>query len=115
VVERNFIHSLSITSTNLAAQLAGVLAAAGTATYSNNMVRLGVNAAGASITDGYVMYGMFDIAGTNNFYHNSVYIGGSGVTASSNKLLFRQQRHHQYAQLSGQHLLERAQQCFRGR
>ncbi len=83
VVERNFIHSLSITSTNLSAQLAGIIGVAGSATYKNNMVRLGVDAAGADITPGYTMYGMFDIAGTNNFYDNSVYIGGSGVASSA--------------------------------
>jgi hypothetical protein len=37
VVERNFIHSLSITSTNTASQLAGIIAAAGSGTYQNNM------------------------------------------------------------------------------
>ena len=88
MVERNFVHSLSITSTNLTAQLAGILGVAGTATYKNNMVRLGVDAGGADITAGYTMYGMFDIAGTNNFYDNSVYIGGSGVASSSNTFAF---------------------------
>ena len=50
-----------------------------TGTYKNNMVRLGVDAAGASITAGYQIYGMFEIAGTNNLYYNSVYLGGTGV------------------------------------
>ena len=48
------------------------------------MVRLGLDANGNSITSGYVMFGMFEIAGTNNIYFNSVYIGGSGVASSSN-------------------------------
>ena len=52
-------------------------------TYKNNMVRLGVDAAGASITAGYAIYGMFEIAGTNNLYYNSVYVGGTGVASSS--------------------------------
>ena len=47
------------------------------------MVRLGVDAAGASITAGYVIYGMFEIAGTNNLYYNSVYVGGTGVASAS--------------------------------
>ena len=88
VVERNFVHSLSITSTNLTSQLAGIIAAAGSATYKNNMVRLGVDASGASITPGYVMYGMFEIAGTNNVYFNSLYVGGSGVASFSNTFGF---------------------------
>ena len=88
VVERNFVHSLSITSSTLTSQLVGILPVAGTGTYKNNMVRLGIDAAGASITPGYVMYGMFEIAGTNNLYDNSVYIGGSGVASSSNTFAF---------------------------
>ena len=37
---------------------------------------------------GISMYGMFEIAGTNNLYDNSVYIGGSGVASSSNTFAF---------------------------
>ena len=44
---------------------------------------LGLDAAGNSITSGYVMYGIFEIAGTNNIYFNSVYIGGSGVASGT--------------------------------
>ena len=88
VVERNLVHSLSITSTNFASQLAGILPVAGSATYQNNMVRLGLDATGASITGGYNIFGMFEIAGTNNLYFNSVYIGGTGVASSSNTFAF---------------------------
>src|SRR6185312_7105871 len=83
VVERNFVHSLSITSTATTSQLAGILPAAGQGTYKNNMVRLGVDAAGGSITPGYAIYGMFEIAGANNLYDNSVYVGGTGVASAS--------------------------------
>ena len=38
IVEKNVVHSLKITSTNLAAQTAGIIAVAGTGTYRNNMV-----------------------------------------------------------------------------
>ena len=82
VVERNFVHSLSITSTATTSQLVGILPVAGSGTYKNNMVRLGLDAAGASITPGYEIYGMFEIAGTNNLYFNSVYIGGTGVVGT---------------------------------
>ena len=82
VVERNFVHSLSITSTATTAQLVGILPVAGQGIYKNNMVRLGVDSAGASITTGYQIYGMFEIAGTNNLYFNSVYIGGTGVVGA---------------------------------
>jgi hypothetical protein len=88
VVEQNFVHSLSITSTALTSQLVGILPVAGSGTYRNNMVRLGVDATGAPITNGYVMYGMFEIAGANNLYYNSVYVGGSGVTSASDTFAF---------------------------
>jgi len=35
-----------------------------------------------------VIYGMFEIAGTNNIYFNSVYIGGTGVASSSSTFGF---------------------------
>src|SRR5262249_48854140 len=41
--------------------------------------QLGLDANGAPITTGYQIYGMFELAGTNNLYFNSVYVGGSGV------------------------------------
>ncbi len=83
VVERNFVHSLNNTTTNTGCTLAGIIAlnSPGTATYSNNMVRLGIKADGSLITTGFNIYGIQDIGlNTNNYYHNSVYIGGSGVT-----------------------------------
>ena len=88
IVERNFVHSLSITSSDLTSQLVGILPVAGSGTYKNNMVQLGLDAAGNSITPGYVIYGMFEIAGTNNIYFNSVYIGGTSVASSSNTFGF---------------------------
>ena len=49
---------------------------------------MGVDAAGASITNGLIIYGMFEVAGTNNIDNNTVYIGGSGVVSSSNTYAF---------------------------
>jgi len=90
IIERNFIHSLSNTGSNAGCQLWGINAgAAGTATYRNNMVRLGFNPDGSSITTGFSIIGIRESAGsTNNVYHNSVYIGGSGVVSSSNTYCF---------------------------
>jgi len=90
IIERNFIHSLNITSTLATCQIWGIsTGAAGTATYRNNMVRLGIKADGTAITSGFSIIGFRDAAGaTNNFYHNSVYIGGTGVIASSNSYCF---------------------------
>jgi len=61
----------------------------GSATFKNNMVRLGLDAAGNSITTGFSIIGIRDVAGaTSNCYYNSVYIGGSGVQGGSNSFAF---------------------------
>jgi len=53
------------------------------------MIRLGVDAAGNSLTTALTINGINETAGTNNFYFNSIYIGGSGVgTTASNTFAF---------------------------
>jgi uncharacterized repeat protein (TIGR01451 family) len=90
VVERNLVHSLSMTSTVTTGDISGIVmsTAAGTGTYRNNMIRLGVDAAGNSLTAGIPTNGILEQAGTNNVYFNSVYIGGSGVTSAGNTFAF---------------------------
>ncbi|MEO6612517.1 MAG: PKD-like domain-containing protein [Chitinophagaceae bacterium] len=89
-VEKNNVHSINVVSTLTANQLFGiVMRGAGTATFKNNIVRLGLDAAGNPITTGFSFVGIRDIAGaTANYYHNSVYIGGSGVVSASNTYCF---------------------------
>lgn len=84
LIERNFIHSFSLTSTLTGTQIWGISGGAtGTATYQNNMIRLGIDAAGSSVTLPTSMIGIRDAAGaTNQFYHNTIYIGGTGVLAT---------------------------------
>jgi hypothetical protein len=84
LVERNFIHSLSLATTSTASYIYGIQANGGATTFQNNMLRLGINAAGASITTNYAIIGIYDLTGTNNFYFNSVYIGGAGVGTGTN-------------------------------
>jgi hypothetical protein len=90
IVERNFIHSISITSSVTTGQIFGIYESAGSGTFKNNMVRLGTDANGNSITLGLTIYGIYQAStsSNNNFYHNSVYIGGSGVISSSNTYAF---------------------------
>jgi hypothetical protein len=91
LVERNSIHSIWIDTTFLDYQLRGiVMRGQGSATFQNNMVRLGFNAAGDSIVTPYQIVGINELAGaTSNFYFNSVYIGGSNVDAGgSNTFAF---------------------------
>jgi hypothetical protein len=89
LIEKNFIHSLSVTSPTGGSSVSGIFVNVATAaTFRNNMIRLGLDASGASITGDHGFYGIVDQGGTNNFYFNSIYIGGSGVTGSTNSAAF---------------------------
>jgi putative cofactor-binding repeat protein len=56
---------------------------------SNNMIRLGIDEAGAALTAGHTIYGIRELGSlVCNIYHNSVYIGGTGVTGSANSYCF---------------------------
>ncbi len=88
VIEKNFIHSFSASSSVTGSLLVGIHAASAVATYRNNMVRLGVNSAGTSVSTAYDIEGIFEESGTNNFYFNTVYIGGSGVGSGSASYAF---------------------------
>jgi len=103
VIERNLIHSISNTSTDNTSQMWGIVQrGSGTAgvpvraIFKNNMIRLGVDKDGNSITSGLSIIGIRDIqgatggAGTSvtNYYFNSVYIGGTGVASSSTTFAF---------------------------
>ncbi|HSS22812.1 MAG TPA: DUF4214 domain-containing protein [Pyrinomonadaceae bacterium] len=93
LVERNFIYSNSITSTDNTCQIWGIVnrgaaSATATATVQNNMIRLGIDGSGNPITGGFSIIGIRDIQGAGasvvNYYYNSVYIAGTGVASSSN-------------------------------
>jgi len=82
-VTKNFIHDLSISSSNTSSVIAGIRTNAGTTTYSNNIINLG-----GSITTSYAIYGIYETgaaSNNNNLYFNTVYIGGtpSGTTSST--------------------------------
>lgn len=107
VIERNLIHSLVNNSTDNSSQVWGIVqrgstvaAVPVTAVVKNNMIRLGLDANGNSLTGGLGYIGIRDIQGATgdsgttvvNYYFNSVYIGGTGVaagaTAASNTYAF---------------------------
>lgn len=87
-VDRNFIHSFA--TMQAGGVMSGILIAGGTGLYANNMIRLGLNPAGGSNTPGPSIRGVWQGTGTtgDRFYHNSVYIGGTGVTDSANTAAF---------------------------
>ncbi|MCW5900583.1 MAG: T9SS type A sorting domain-containing protein [Flavobacteriales bacterium] len=82
VVEGNFIHSLRLGSGG--GTMNGIYIGSGGASIRNNMVRLGIDADGASITPSIFINGIYENGGTNTIWHNSVYIGGAGVVGTNN-------------------------------
>lgn len=81
-IGRNFIHSLSL-STTAAGNIYGIEVLGGTSTYQNNMIRLGIDESGASLSNEYNIKGIDDNSGTNTYYFNTVYIGGTNVNSGS--------------------------------
>ncbi|MBS1614353.1 MAG: hypothetical protein JST49_16150, partial [Bacteroidetes bacterium] len=89
-VEKNLVHSLVLASSNGTATVTGINHLVGYAFVRNNMVRLGLNANGADITNGCVLIGINKASVTTSYiYHNSVYIGGSGVIGAAKTYAFR--------------------------
>jgi len=92
IVDGNFIHSFSVpnwtvpgTSTSTST-LAGInTQSASNYTITNNMIRLGISGTGGSLTQPFNIMGIYRqvTSGTFNIWHNSIYIGGTGVTATS--------------------------------
>jgi hypothetical protein len=100
IADGNLVYNLICPNTNTLAQLTGISLpynAGGTGTYilSNNMIRLGLRNDGSSITGSAAITGILDESPgsstvTIKTYHNSVYIGGSGVASGAiNTYAFR--------------------------
>ncbi|MBL7681732.1 MAG: T9SS type A sorting domain-containing protein [Flavipsychrobacter sp.] len=89
-VSRNNIHSISIASSSTSSVLTGMQIGGGTGnTFMNNMIRVGIDAAGSALTTGYNVYGIYQNLGTSiNVYNNSVYVGGTGVSSAQNTYAF---------------------------
>lgn len=89
-VSRNNIHSLSLATSTTTSRIIGINAFVGIANYHNNMIRLGIDASGASITTGFNIAGIQQTSATanNRFIYNSVYVGGTGVAGVSNTYAF---------------------------
>ena len=90
VITRNLVHSLGVSFSNAPAELNGMQFDAGAFTAQNNMVRMGFDASGASAASAFAIYGIVD-NGANprrNFYHNSVYLGGTQTSGSTQTFAF---------------------------
>ena len=91
LVSRNIVHSLGLSTDSTTASITGIQAASGAATYRNNMVRLGIDAAGDTITAAMPVTGILKASSSDcSFHFNSVWIGGSGVgDTATNTYAFR--------------------------
>jgi hypothetical protein len=83
---RNFIHSLSVSSTSTDAILNGILISAPSTNgvYENNMIRLGIKGDGNPLQAGCMINGILEQAcGADSVLFNSIYIGGSVTSGST--------------------------------
>lgn len=90
VIARNLVHSLAISSTSTGSVLRGMQFDAGIFTAQNNMVRVGLDASGNPTAGASFMQGIFDNGATSgrNFYHSSVYLGGTQTSGTNTTLAF---------------------------
>ncbi len=79
-VFNNYIHTLTNASTSATATIRGMHVGGGRMSYYNNRVRVGT-----TTSEGIEVIGVYDALTTssNNYYFNTVYVGGSGVTGAS--------------------------------
>jgi hypothetical protein len=84
LVNANSIRNLNAVTSGLGL-INGINIGGGSSTFSNNMITLGLDAAGASITSGSLSFNGIRLGTTaaNNIYFNSVNITGSGVTTGT--------------------------------
>ncbi|MEO8210967.1 MAG: hypothetical protein ABI840_10425, partial [bacterium] len=85
-ISRNFIHTLIISGNNSTAS--GIHVNGGTSTFQNNMVQLGIDTSGTGVNSGAAVNGINETGGNNNFYFNSVYVGGSPTSGTANTFAF---------------------------
>jgi hypothetical protein len=78
LVNRNLIYSLHTPST---IGIVSGISVANLATVQNNMIRLGIDATGASRTNATQYIGI-NVTSASNIWHNTVYIGGTGVSTA---------------------------------
>lgn len=89
-VDGNFIHSFAMNSTGTGSNMVGIYQAGGVITFTNNMIRLGIDGLGNSLSANLAIFGYQKQAGSTVFLHNSIYVGGSGIASSSiNTAAFR--------------------------
>lgn len=79
ILQNNYIHGFNVYSSAATSSLFGISQQGGTAKYINNMVNLGIDSTGNSLTTTPLIYGIYKLAGSINLFFNSIYIGGTSV------------------------------------
>ncbi|MES2560120.1 MAG: T9SS type A sorting domain-containing protein [Bacteroidota bacterium] len=82
-VSRNFVHSFrSTASTPAKPVFTGIFNNAGFTTYSNNMIRLGIDSGGVVDTSARIKRGIFQNNNAQNrYYHNTIFIAGAPLSS----------------------------------
>ena len=90
-VDGNLIYSFYTSSSSTSSKQIGINAIGGSGTYSNNMIRLGIDTLGNAQRLNPLIVGVDKITSISaNFYHNSIYIGGDSVGSGlANTFAFR--------------------------
>jgi hypothetical protein len=78
-VSRNIIHSFRTSNTGITSTMNGINYTGGSSRIVNNIIRLGIDTAGAAVTATPVISGINKKGGSIEAYFNSVYIGGSNI------------------------------------
>lgn len=81
VVSSNFIYNLAVSDVSTTATIYAIKINTGRTTYSNNIINLG----GSTTTTLYGIYDLGTSGNNNNFYFNTVCIGGNPPESTSNK------------------------------
>jgi len=98
-IEKNFIYGISSDATTpagfeirgISANLASAPTPAATLTISNNIIMLGLDDAGNSLSHNHNYSGIYlNYISPRNVYYNTCYIGGTGITGAGNSKAFYQ-------------------------
>lgn len=84
IIERNTIHSFNTLSSSVTASQVGLQIAGGTARIYNNVVRLGLDSNGNSLTSAPILTGILVSGGNARVIYNTVYLTGSVISGAGN-------------------------------
>ncbi len=89
-ISRNLVHSITGANTLPNISPIGMMFVAGDFKAQNNIVCVGFDASGASEISAGSLYGIYDysVSEGRNFYHNSVYVGGTQTSGAGNSYAF---------------------------